>query len=170
MKDLIKVLRFKFAKDWTISKYLVDNVLFGFGVEDELRTVKVKGETAIGAGRYVLGLRQSPRFSNSYYWSDSLKKLISKKDFDLLKQKGDYRTHDLIWITGVTTHEFVLIHWGNTDDDTDGCYIVGSAIGIVNGQEGVTGSRANYVKLYQRVYPLIKANPKEYSIVFENEK
>ncbi|MDB5235448.1 MAG: hypothetical protein JWR44_2441, partial [Hymenobacter sp.] len=47
--------------------------------------------------------------------------------------------------------------WGNTDDDTDGCYIVGSQIGAIGGQMGVLASRLAYVKLYAQVASAIRA-------------
>jgi len=128
---LIKVERFIFKPDWTISKVYVDGKLFCYAVEDEIRSVKVKGETAIPKGVYPLGTRWSPKFSGAY-------------------------NHEMIWVKDVPNFEFILIHWGNTDDDTDGCLIVGDKIGVVKGQEGVLNSRATYLKLYNKVIDKIK--------------
>jgi len=154
--SLITVQRYNFSKDWTLSRHLVSGNLFGFGVEDEIRQVKVKGETAIPYGTYTLDFRQSPKFSTSFYWNDKTGKLIEAKEFTALKDKSGWRVHDLIWVTNVPGFEYVLIHWGNTDLDTEGCYIVGSALGVVNGREGVVNSRKHYIKLYEKVYPLVK--------------
>lgn len=154
--ELITVQRYSFHKNWTISKHLISGALYGFGVEDEIRAVKVKGETAIPYGTYPLSIRQSPKFSSSFYWNDKTGKLIEAKEYAALKDKTGWRQHDLIWVQNVPGFEYVLIHWGNTDLDTDGCYIVGSAVGVVKGREGVINSRKHYIRLYEKVYPSIK--------------
>lgn len=154
--SLIRVGRNNLKPDWTTSRLYVNGVHDGYAVEDEIREVKIKGETAIPYGTYFLGLRQSPKFSNSFLWSDTLKILIEPKEQATYKSVKDWRPHNLIWVMNVVNFEYVLIHWGNTDDDTEGCLIVGGALGVINGQEGVTGSKAYYKKLYAKVYPLIK--------------
>lgn len=156
MDSLIKVNRFVFKPDWTIGKVLVNNILDGYSVEDELRDVKIKGETAVDNGTYPLSTRQSPKFSASFLWSDSLKKLIEAKEKPKYISTTDWKPHDLIWIKDTPRHELCLIHWGNTDDDTEGCLVVGGSMGVINGQEGVTGSKIYYKKLYEKVYPTIK--------------
>lgn len=148
-KPRIIVERFDSEKDWTLSEFFIDNIKKGLGVEDEKRSVKVKGETRIPAGIYELGLRQSPKFSSSYYVD---------KDGNLSQIKSDRfaRAHELIWVKDIPGFEFVLWHWGNTDDDTDGCYIVGSSTSTFNGQKGVGGSRAKYVEIYPIIWKMIK--------------
>jgi len=162
MADLFTVERYSFKADWTLSRYYVNGVLHGFGVEDQVRKegeAKVKGETAIPYGRYKLTYRNSPKFSNTFFYNDAQNKLISASEYNGLSanDKKNWRAHDLLWVKDVPGFEFILIHWGNTDDDTEGCYIVGNKVGVVNGQEGVLESRVNYVKMYQKVYPLVKA-------------
>lgn len=172
MNSLIKVSRSIFNLDWTISKLSINNILDGYCVEDEIRDEKVKGETAIPYGTYELGYRQSPKFSASFLWSDSLNLLIDPKEKVKYPNTIDWRNHDLIWIKNVPKFEFILIHWGNTDDDTEGCLIVGSSIGPIlkNGttQEGVLNSKVYYKKLYEKVYPLIKKGGR--TIVYEKEQ
>ena len=146
----------KFNKDWTISKLFIDGVLDGYVVEDEIRAKKVKGETAIWGGVYKLASRFSPKFSNHFYWNG--KSLISKSEYQELKDKSNYKPHELIWILDVKEFEFILIHWGNTDLDSDGCLIVGSKIGIIKGREGVLNSRLYYKKFYEKVFPNLKGS------------
>ena len=129
--SLIKVERFIHKPDWTISRVYLEDKLFCFAIEDEYRTIKVKGETAIPDGVYKLGTRFSPKFSPEY-------------------------NHEMIWVKDVPNFEFILIHWGNTDDDTDGCLIVGSKIGIIKGQDAVLSSRDTYLKLYTKVIDRIR--------------
>ena len=153
MKDIVFVVkRLPSEKDWTLSNFEVlssgKKIAFGFGVEDEKRDVKVKGETRVPAGIYELDLRYSPKFSKSYYVD---------KDGILSQVKNDRfnKEHELIWIKNVPNFEFVLIHWGNTDDDTDGCYIVGSTFSTFGTQKGVGGSRSKYTEIYPKIYSLI---------------
>lgn len=147
----ITVKRFPSEDDWTLSEFFIDGVKKGVGVEDEKRDVKVKGETRIPAGIYELGLRQSPKFSKAYYVD---------KDGNLSQVKSDRfaRLHDLIWVKNVPDFEYILWHWGNTDDDTDGCYIVGTNTDTFNGQKGVGGSRAKYAEIYPIIWNMIKAS------------
>jgi hypothetical protein len=129
--SLLKVERFIHKADWTISRVYLDGKLFCFAIEDEKRTTKVKGETCIPDGTYKLSTRWSPKFSPIY-------------------------NHEMIWVKDVPNFEYILVHWGNTDDDTDGCLIVGSKIGIVKGQDAVLSSRDTYLKLYSKVIERIQ--------------
>lgn len=159
--SLIKISRYNFKPDWTIGKLLLidkTNVyhLDGYTVEDEIRDTKVKGETAVPYGIYTLGYRQSPKFSSSFLYSESLNKLIEPKEQRLYPTIKDFKSHDLIWIKDIPDFEYILLHWGNSDDDTEGCLIVGSSLGVINGQEGVVRSKAYYKELYVKIFPLIK--------------
>lgn len=161
MDSLIKVSRYNFKPDWTIGKLLIKNnkgvyEMDGYTVEDEIREVKIKGETAVPYGIYELGYRDSPKFSTSFLYSESLNKLIEPAELRFYSSVKDFKAHQLIWIKNIPNFEYVLIHWGNSDDDTDGCLIVGSGLGVIKGQEGVINSRAYYKALYPRIFPLIK--------------
>lgn len=150
--------RYNKKTDWTVSRLFINGDQHGYAIEDEVRnqSKKVHGETAISAGSYKLGLRQSPRFSKTFYYSDSLNQLITSAQYKALSDKKDFRLHDLIWVLDVPNFQYILIHWGNTDDDSDGCIIVGSQLGIVNKQEAVINSRTFYQKIYPLIYPQIK--------------
>ena len=77
----------------------IDGTHFCLTLEDELREVKVPGKTAIPAGLYDIGLRNSPKFGPG-----------------------------TIEIKGVPNFTDILIHAGNSADDTAGCIIVGDRI------------------------------------------
>lgn len=162
--SLLKLERFVFKPDWTIGRLFINDAQRGYIIEDEIRETKVHGETAIPYGTYKLGVRQSPKFSSTFFWNDAKKKLITQKEFRSGLFGGGYVPHDLIWVLDVPNFQFILFHWGNTDDDTEGCLVVGNSIGMIGKQEGVLNSRVTYQEIYPTIYPLIKAGGQEISI------
>jgi hypothetical protein len=165
--DLLTVERYDFKSDWTIGRLLLNGVKDGFILEDTFRPdgTKIHGRTAIPFGRFLLDVRQSPKFSKEYLWSDSKKILIRPAEQSNFPTINDLRPHDLLWLSNVPNFQFILIHWGNTSVDTDGCLLVGDSLGIVNNQEAVINSRKYYKSLYPKIYPLIKAGNQHINIV-----
>ena len=130
MKILVKGIRVDGKA--TISQVFVDGELMCFSIEDPVRESKIKGQTAIPAGTYKVGLRNSPRFSGKF-------------------------KHDMLWVQNVPGFEFILIHWGNTVDDTEGCLLVGQTIGVIGGKVAVLNSQMAYLRLYNAVKDAAKA-------------
>lgn len=94
MKLLLKRIALK--DNYTIGKLYIDGKYFCDTLEDAVRDVKIKHQTAIPKGIYKVVLTASPRFKRI------LPRLLNVPEF-----------------TGV------LIHRGNTIDDTSGCILVG---------------------------------------------
>jgi len=92
----LKLTRDVFENEFTLGGLEIDGEHFCFTVEDKIRFVKIKGITAIPAGKYKVILTFSNRF---------------KKVLPLLMN--------------VPNFEGVRIHSGNTAEDTEGCIIVG---------------------------------------------
>lgn len=92
------------TKRTTIGDLSINGVFFCYTCEDIVREVegqpveswKVKGETAIPAGRYKVGLVNSSRFGENTFS-----------------------------IEDVPGFEVIRIHSGNTSADTEGCILVG---------------------------------------------
>ena len=162
---LITLKRFGLQEQRTFGKLIVNNEQIAFTIEDVVRDVKIKGKTAIPYGTYELALRTSPKFSDSYYYSNDFKKLITKEEFVKLRFKLDYQAHKMIWLKNVNSDgmdfEFVLIHWGNTELDTEGCIIVGSEMTLTS----VIKSRLKYISIYSNLVEQIKLGNKYIEII-----
>jgi len=131
---IITVRRFLSNSDATLSEVKIDGVRHCYGLEDEHRGIKVDGETRIPTGAYKIGIRAEGGFHNRY----------SKKFADI--HQG------MLQVLDVPGFEFILIHVGNTDDDTAGCLLVGCDWQGGSAQEfRVVSSVVAYKALYQAV-------------------
>lgn len=101
-------------------------------LEDEKRTEKVYGETRIPAGVYNITLRREGTHHTKY------------------AQKFGGLHKGMLWIRDVPNFEYILIHIGNFDEDTEGCILVGSAARLMP-EKKLEQSTEAYLKLYQMV-------------------
>ena len=92
----LRVERTDFSETSTIGKLYVDDQFECYTLEDKVRPVKIKGKTAIPAGRYEVIINFSQRFGRM-----------------------------LPLFLNVPNFEGVRIHPGNTAADTEGCILVG---------------------------------------------
>ena len=118
----IVVDRFVADDDTTVSRVNVDGQFVCFGLEDEFREEKVAKETRIPSGTYDVRLRTEGVHHSKY----------SNRFEDI--HKG------MLHIQNVPNFTFILIHCGNTDEDTDGCLLVGSQALTEPGEMRVTQS------------------------------
>jgi hypothetical protein len=133
--------------DSTLSQVYINGNFSFYSIEDEYREIKVKGETRVDAGTYPLALRYSPKFSNSYLVNPN----GSYEIVNVKKATGEqklWQPHQLIWIKDTPRHEFILIHWGNTESDTDGCLVIGNKAGKIGDKLAVLESRLCYETWY----------------------
>jgi hypothetical protein len=110
----------------TIGELCLDGVFQCYTLEDAVREIagepvsawKIQNKTAIPRGRYKIGLHNSPHF-----------KCI------------------VPILLGVPGYADVLIHWGNSALDTDGCILVGQT------KEGnlIYKSKAAWQALYPKI-------------------
>jgi hypothetical protein len=130
---VIVVDRFASDNDSTVSRVMVDGIFICFGLEDEYREQKVPQETRIPSGTYRITLRKqgshhskySVRFPNMH--------------------KG------MLHIRDVPKFKWILIHCGNTDEDTAGCLLVGSQAITEPGDMKIINSTAAYKRFYSKV-------------------
>ena len=117
----IKIKRIFKGPDYTIGRLSIDGKYFCDTLEDTVRApgVKIPGKTAIPAGKYKIKLTESLRFG----------RLMP-------------RLENVPGFTGV------LIHSGNTAEDTEGCILVGK--NRVKGK--VLDSRETFQKLLRLLF------------------
>ena len=134
----LELIRRYCGNGYTIGSLLVDGVKFCDTLEDtdrglkssmtlqEIKANKVKGKTAIPTGIYHVDMDTvSPRL-NGKSWAKPYGGRVPR-------------------LQGVKGFDGVLIHPGNTADDTEGCILVGR-----NTEVGkLTDSKAIYCKLFE---------------------
>lgn len=152
----MKLLLKRIAKkpNYTIGKLFIDNVYFCDTIEDtdrnleqsmsisSIQKIKIKNKTAIPRGTYKVALNVvSPR--------------LSKKEF-YIKNSNNGRVPRLINVPGF---DGILIHVGNTAEDSSGCILVGK-----NKEVGkVLDSKETFIKLYKK----LQTEPNNISIIVE---
>ena len=136
----IKVKRIARKEAYTIGKMYVNGEYVCDTLEDKDRGltsnmsvaqicgVKIKGETAIPTGRYLVDMKTvSPRFGG--------------------RAQYQFCRGRLPRLCNTPGYQGVLIHCGNTAMDTDGCILVGE-----NKEKGkVLNSKATFNRLYLRL-------------------
>lgn len=123
--------RFTSDGDSTLGILFLDGVFRCFTLEDEARTLKVKGETRIPAGTYQIRLRNKGGLTQKYAGR-----------FPEI-HKG------MLWLQDVPGFEWIYIHVGNRDEDTEGCILVGMGADLRS--MTIQSSRPAYVSLYSAV-------------------
>ena len=134
----IVVTRIKSDNDATLSTITIDGQFECFGLEDEYRAHKIPAETRIPSGVYQVGVKLTGRFDLRY----------SEKFPDF--HQG------MLEVLRVPNFTDVLIHIGNTDDDTAGCLLVGAIANTVKGL-CVGSSTYAYSLIYNQVISAAKA-------------
>lgn len=139
----LKLIRKYFKDTYTIGKLYIDGLYFCDTLEDkdrnltstmteqEIKKIKVKSSTAIPIGVYNITLAiKSTKYSN--FTKYPYVKFCNGKMPRLLNVKG---------------FDGILIHAGNTKDDTDGCILVGKnkAVGKV------LESQKTFTELYKKL-------------------
>lgn len=127
--------RLAYRKDRTLGGAFLDGQRLCYTLEDELRELpgcpvsdwKIDGKTAIPAGTYQLELVDSPHHGK-----------------------------DTLQLKGVPGFQYIHIHAGNTENDTEGCVLVGFEIDTDEDIKGGT-SKPALVKLKALLVPKLKA-------------
>lgn len=148
--------RFGFGPDSTVGKLYkraADDslALICYTIEDERREVKIKGETCIPTGTYRIKLRTEGGLHAKY-----------KARFPELHQ-------GMLWLQDVPGFEWVYLHVGNTDDDTDGCPLLVSNYTLHRGEYIGSESVTAYKGVYRFVLDKIEAGEEVTIEIIEEE-
>ena len=144
----LELKRFKDDGDTTISVFFIDGVAKCFMIEDQEQTVKKWGETRIPNGTFDVSLRAEGGFHNRY------KSKFGQLDGMLCVHNAP----DWKIIVGEIVFQYVLIHIGNSDDDTAACLLpnTSASFGTMRG----SGSTTAYKKIYPTIIYALKNGEK----------
>lgn len=146
----------KYKKNnYTISKLYINNKFFSNTLEDkdrnlnsnmteeQIKGLKVYGETAIPTGTYIIDMNTiSPKFKNRSWaksYGGKLPRLLDVKGF-----------------------EGILIHPGNTNKDTLGCILIG-----LNTKKGAVTNSTEYFHKLMKELLLAKIKDEKITITIE---
>lgn len=128
----LRLQRYGKGPDSTGGLLLIDGKHFGYTCEDEQRAVKVPGETRIPAGRYEIKLRDEGGMTQRYH---------NRFEF----HRG------MLHLQDVPGFKWVYLHIGNTDEDTEGCPLIGYQATTHKRDFIIGHSTSAYCDLYEQV-------------------
>lgn len=136
----IHVKRSRQGKNSTLSVLYIDGEQVCYVLEDSVRDEKIKGSTAIPAGRYKLAFRRYGGMHGRYH------RLFP--DF----HKG------MIQLMDVPNFSYIYIHMGNNFADTAGCLLVGKTKKYFKKKHEfeIRQSRKTYIPLYKRLAAMME--------------
>ena len=131
----LDVVRTQFGKDATNGMLFINGKFECFTLEDEVRDVKVYGETAIPEGKYPIEFRKEGGFHQRYS----------------ARYKNAH--YGMLEIKDIPNFKWVLFHSGNTDENTAGCILVGDTQQDLDvSKDGFIGASRNaYKKMYDKI-------------------
>ena len=121
----------------TIGALYIDSKFKCFTLEDTYNEPKIYGKTRIPAGSYAVELRKEGGMVDRYN---------SKYDFH----------NGMLWLRNVENFEYVYLHTGNDEDDTDGCILIGRGCNT-QGVQTISGSVLAYTEIYPMIAEQIEA-------------
>lgn len=136
--DLVRIAS---GSSSTVGILYIDGRLVGFTIEDEYRFEKIKGETRVPAGEYPILLRKAGEMLAKYQ----------------IKFKGIMDHPGMLELQSVPGFEFVYIHFGNYEKETDGCILVnhGATLDPVLGGGYGLDSVSCYQEIYRKLLPVL---------------
>jgi hypothetical protein len=141
MKVLLQ--RFVDDSDTTGGALFINGKFECFIVEDEEREIKKWGEMRIPNGTYDISFRKVGGFHNRY------KKKFASIHKGMLQVTNTSNKADSKIVVGDIKFQYVLIHVGNSDNDTAGCLLPNETF------NSSTMRGSGSVNAYKRMYPKI---------------
>lgn len=141
---VLRLKRIKQTETTTVGLLFFDGVFECFTLEDIHNEPKIFSKTRIPKGDYFIKFRTTGRLHEKY----------AKKFPEF--HKG------MLWLLDVPNFEYIYIHVGNKNEDTEGCILVGTSLSI--DFKSVINSTVAYTRLYKKVM-----NEKDIKIIIEDE-
>lgn len=126
----LTALRYGHSKKSTLGLFMIDGKFYVYTLEDAFHVVKIPGETRIPNGTYKVILRTYGGHHERY------------------KLKFPEFHKGMLQVMDVPNYTDILIHIGNTDDDTEGCLLVGN-------KSLTSGKIEDSTLAYKKIYPII---------------
>ena len=146
----INLIRYSDSNDGTFGLLYIDEKFQCYTLEDSHHEEKIHGKTRIPEGDYEMFLAEKSRF-------DPRMKSLMGEDY-----KGMLRLKD------VPNFEGILIHAGNSVDDTDGCILLGNTVNNNSFQKPFLGdSREAFTHMYRKVSKALVGGEKVRLMIIE---
>lgn len=130
----LEVHRFSYTPKYTLGLFYIDDKFECFTLEDTFREVKIPKETCIPYGTFEVKLRTEGTHNEEY----------AKKFPDI--HKG------MLHLQDVPNFQYILIHIGNSNADSEGCILVGNQ-SVKSGS--LVDSTNAYKELYKKIAPVL---------------
>lgn len=130
----LSLTRFGYGLTSTLGRLSMDGTPVAFTIEDERRKAKIRGETCIPVGTYAIKLRRDGGLHAKY------------------SERFRGMHEGMLWLQDVPGFQWVYLHVGNKESETDGCPLIVSTPVIT--MAGEFEGQAS-VPAYTRLYPLI---------------
>ena len=147
----LELHRYAFGDDSTLGRLSIDGEFECFTLEDERRTVKVRGETCIPPGQYEILLRTEGGLHTKY------------------AERFPETHKGMLWFQDVPGFTYIYLHIGNRENQTDGCPLVGVVPVILpDGEFEIARSGDAYTALYAKVVAALDADERVWVHVTES--
>ena len=136
----LRLQRYSSSEESTIGLLFVNGSFECYTLEDPHQNVKIPGKTRIPAGSYDITLRNEGgmvvKYNQRFAW-----------------HRG------MLWLKDVPNFQYVYIHIGNKNEDTEGCILVAMNANNNKVEKGfISNSIAAYTRLYQKIIAAIDNN------------
>lgn len=135
----------------TIGGLIIDGKRVCYVLEDTHRDKKIKHETRIPAGKYILKFRKFgshyPKYKERYH--------------------GIGQERGMIEITNIPNYTDVLIHIGNDNGDTSGCLLLGDSVVGTSKSWRLERSTSAYLRVYKLLADIMEGEKTTLEIIDE---
>ena len=138
----LQVVRTQFGTDATNGMLFINGIFECYTVEDQYQAVKVMHETCIPEGTYDIKFRKIGGFHERY------------------DKKYKNAHYGMLHLQDVPNFTYILIHAGNTSDDSSGCILTTTTqTDLDSAKAGFGGqSQLAYKRMYDKVAKVLLQN------------